>query len=308
MAAAEALKQPGPRPGGDPAADEATPRCPACGAALRDLARPRLLRCPRCGLCRRRPVQGRRDREELILHHREVDPHARVAQAKAVFYERALDTLGEAFPRRPRRLLDVGCGWGDFLERAMRRGWGASGVEILPEAVAAARRRLPGAQLHLGPFGAIPLSAGEVQAVTFWDVLDHVEDPATELAAAHSLLDRGGMVGIRIRNASVQLWLRRADRLVGALRRRPPRKRLHVLHRFAFTPAALLRLLARSGFEKIRIENAPLTAGDPYGHSLRVPPLPLLKAVGASAAGLLFAASGGKLLLSPSLLAWARKP
>src|SRR5712664_2850056 len=41
-----------------------------------------------------------------------------------------------------RRLLDVGCAHGFFLDTARRRGWTVAGVDISPEAVDFARERL----------------------------------------------------------------------------------------------------------------------------------------------------------------------
>ncbi len=223
-------------------------------------------------------------------------------------FSKALDVLEEAFPARPRRLLDVGCGGSEFLQRASRRGWDPAGIDILPEAVAAARRLLPRAKIHLGSLPEGVSIPGRLQAVTFWDVLDHLEDPAAHLRAAARLLCRGGLVGIRTRNVAVQLVMRRVDDFLSALHRRPVRRTFHVLHRVAFTPGSLERLLERSGLETIGIANAPLTVGDPYGLTLRFPWIRLLKAAAAPIADAVSAASGGRMLLSPSLLAWARKP
>jgi 2-polyprenyl-3-methyl-5-hydroxy-6-metoxy-1,4-benzoquinol methylase len=43
------------------------------------------------------------------------------------------------------RLLDVGCSTGDYLDRALARGWTISGIDVAKHLVAFARikRRLP---------------------------------------------------------------------------------------------------------------------------------------------------------------------
>lgn len=43
----------------------------------------------------------------------------------------------------PGRALDIGCGRGQFTPELVRNGWEAVGVDIVPEAVEAARRRGP---------------------------------------------------------------------------------------------------------------------------------------------------------------------
>lgn len=43
----------------------------------------------------------------------------------------------------PGRALDIGCGRGQFTPELARRGWEAVGVDIVPEAVEAARRKGP---------------------------------------------------------------------------------------------------------------------------------------------------------------------
>ncbi|PDP87881.1 SAM-dependent methyltransferase [Glycomyces fuscus] len=54
-----------------------------------------------------------------------------------------LDRETRARSAGPGRALDVGCGRGQFTPELSRRGWEAVGVDIVPEAVEAARRRGP---------------------------------------------------------------------------------------------------------------------------------------------------------------------
>ncbi len=54
-----------------------------------------------------------------------------------------LDRETRARASGPGRALDIGCGRGQFTPELARRGWEAVGVDIVPEAVEAARRRGP---------------------------------------------------------------------------------------------------------------------------------------------------------------------
>ncbi|MFW5417695.1 class I SAM-dependent methyltransferase [Nocardiopsis sp. CNT-189] len=50
-----------------------------------------------------------------------------------------LDREGEERPSGPGRALDIGCGRGQFTPELARRGWEATGVDIVPAAIEAAR-------------------------------------------------------------------------------------------------------------------------------------------------------------------------
>ncbi|TDQ54776.1 class I SAM-dependent methyltransferase [Actinorugispora endophytica] len=54
-----------------------------------------------------------------------------------------LDREAEERPSGPGRALDIGCGRGQFTPEPARRGWETVGVDIVPEAVEAARRKGP---------------------------------------------------------------------------------------------------------------------------------------------------------------------
>lgn len=53
-------------------------------------------------------------------------------------------------PRRPGRALDLGCGRGQKTRELVRRGWEAVGVDVVPQAVEAARAAGGGATFLVG--------------------------------------------------------------------------------------------------------------------------------------------------------------
>jgi SAM-dependent methyltransferase len=244
----------------------------------------------------------------MAHHFRAADPHAAVAVSKAGFYAQALDHLNWLTRRRSRSLLDVGCGCGYFLERAAAAGWRTAGVDIVPEMVAVARKRVPAADLFAGGLRTAPLVAGSLDAIVMWDVLDMVPEPAGELAECLRLLAPGGVIGIRIRNADSQLWLYRGYSAMCRLWHRLGIKPPFAFHRYSFGREAVSRLLTRAGLADIAIGNSPLTQGDPYAYSHLRGLAGMGKRLAAAAAALAFRLSGGRILLAPSLLIWARKP
>jgi SAM-dependent methyltransferase len=96
------------------------------------------------------------------------------------------------------RLLDVGCGSGDFLLGMQERGWQVHGLDISPEAVALARQN--GLDVFLGQLFEAPFEDHSFDLVTMWDVLEHLHDPAAYLAQLARLLKPGGRFVVTLPN------------------------------------------------------------------------------------------------------------
>jgi SAM-dependent methyltransferase len=285
--------------------------CPACRTQLYPMAvqqMPKGRRCASCGLIVQATHSGPADIESMLQHYRSVDPHEKVAASKADFFNHALEYLDSKVVRQPRRLLDFGCGFGYFLEKSEASRWETLGVEIVPEAVFSARRRVPGAEVFCGELRDAMLPAASLDAVTMWDVLCHVEDPAAELEECHRILAPGGVIGIRVRNATSQLWLYHCFSRLFRLWRKIGIKPLHVFHRYNFTYRAIEEILARQGFVNIVIHNSPLTTGDPYQYLSIGAAVGLGKSLADVLSGFAYRLTHGRWVIGPSLLVWAQKP
>jgi SAM-dependent methyltransferase len=79
------------------------------------------------------------------------------------------------------RVLDVGCGSGDFCALALARGASASGIDAAPAMLEIARRRAPEADLRVGAMDALPWEDGTFDAVTGFNVLQFADDPVSAL-------------------------------------------------------------------------------------------------------------------------------
>ena len=142
-----------------------------------------------------------------------------------------------------RRLLDVGCGDGRFLDAAAAAGWRPVGIELSHGAVRALGNRH---SVLVGPLAA--LRAGpRFAAITFWDVLEHLPDPAVTLGAAAHLLEPRGLLAVSLPNAFG------TEALMGGMR-----WRYHDLpaygHLVHLGPSQLQRLLAGAGLEVVHRE------------------------------------------------------
>jgi polysaccharide deacetylase family protein (PEP-CTERM system associated) len=94
----------------------------------------------------------------------------------------------------PGRLLDVGAAYGFGLRAARQVGFEAVGVEISPEAAAAAERRA-GVPMIVGDFLAVDIP-GTFAVVTMFDVLEHMRDPRACVMRARELLAPGGILAV----------------------------------------------------------------------------------------------------------------
>lgn len=151
-----------------------------------------------------------------------------------------LDYFLRHLPVSPGRLLDVGCGNGLFLLRAMEAGWEAVGLE--PDPVALQAARTAGIAAEAGTLDAFR-SEGAFDVVTASHVIEHVHEPREFLRRIAQLLAPGGTIWLATPNAGSlgRWWYGSAWRGL-----EPPR------HITVFSASALRRLLEEAGFRSIK--------------------------------------------------------
>jgi SAM-dependent methyltransferase len=110
-------------------------------------------------------------------------------------YDAALRTLAGA-----RRVLEIGCGDGAFVAKAMAAGMNILGIELNPQAVKVARQRgLPVELMDLAD--AARRHDGAMDAVCAFQVLEHVTDVRGFLEAAIRMVKPGGLLVLCVPNA-----------------------------------------------------------------------------------------------------------
>jgi SAM-dependent methyltransferase len=77
---------------------------------------------------------------------------------------------------RDKRVLDVACGLGEWLELLGREGALLSGIDISERAVNTCRDHLPGADVRLGSADSLPWAAASFDLVTCLGSLEHFAD------------------------------------------------------------------------------------------------------------------------------------
>jgi SAM-dependent methyltransferase len=135
------------------------------------------------------------------------------------------------------KVLDVGCGIGNFLEHAKKNGWECAGIDIDPDAVDSARRKT----------GISDIEAADVveyarrhpdkkfDLITFFDVLEHVDNHNEFITSIKSLLKPDGYVAMSMPYREHAMWLMKGDL--------PP------CHLTCWDRESLKRFLEKHGFE-----------------------------------------------------------
>lgn len=101
----------------------------------------------------------------------------------------------------PGRLLDVGCGDGNFMHRMHRRGWSVTGLDVDAKAIEHARLRYNFEFLHSDLAGA-HFAENSFDAVTMSHVIEHVPDPVALLTETMRILKPGGVLAATTPNAA----------------------------------------------------------------------------------------------------------
>lgn len=96
------------------------------------------------------------------------------------------------------KLLDIGCGVGDFLHSAELNGWECMGVEPSEDAKAIARKRMNAKLISSFDLESIPNAYFDV--ITMWHVLEHVDDLKWQINQLHRLIKPDGRVVIALPN------------------------------------------------------------------------------------------------------------
>jgi 2-polyprenyl-3-methyl-5-hydroxy-6-metoxy-1,4-benzoquinol methylase len=213
-------------------------RCTSNGYGLHHT----IVQCLNCGLVYANP---RYDSGEMLAKYETVeDPlYVEEREGRVLTFERHLRPLEELVPPKPgRRLLDVGCHIGVFVEIAARHGWDAWGVE--PSHWAASQARAAGLQVVEGTMATTGFDDASFDVITLWDVIEHLEYPSAELGQVQRLLKPGGLLVAHTMDLDSLF-----ARLMG---RRWPW--LMEMHLYYFTRQTLTLLMEKAGFEVLAIK------------------------------------------------------
>ncbi|MBU1077153.1 MAG: methyltransferase domain-containing protein [Spirochaetes bacterium] len=140
--------------------------------------------------------------------------------------------------KKGKKLLDIGCAYGFFLDRARKRGFNVKGIEIEKNAVTFIKKELK-IEAVCGNFLEYPLQ-DKFDVISLWYVLEHFKDPQTIITKIKKLLKKEGMLCFSVPNGNGPFyWYNRR----GWLKAHPDD------HYVDYSVRGLKILLKRNGFK-----------------------------------------------------------
>lgn len=214
-----------------------------------------VLKCTSCGLVflESRAKTGERDREEDLYwddeKQKKIYLEEKVQKTFRDEFESRLDSIEKLLPRRG-NILDVGCGVGHFLARARDRGWTVQGLDISKTASTAAREAY-GLDVKVATLAESPFEPETFDAVSLWDVIEHIRTPLQDLKAVHRILKPGGILVMKTPNED-SLYKSLARIAYRMLKKKGSfllKYVYYVPHYFSYSEKTMNRLLERCGFQ-----------------------------------------------------------
>lgn len=247
-----------------------TVSCPICGSADTGLAYEliecSLLTCAACSHCfsTLRPgadpeVYGE---DYYLERHREY-----FENPDTDLFARTLERL-ERHWKRGGRVLDVGCGPGNWLVFLRERGYQAYGVET--SAAAAQNARDKGLDVACTEIGRYDPPAA-MDGMISWYVIEHIDDISDFIADSASVLSDGGVAVFATVDSGSTIYRlgKLLHRLTLGWLRWPLQRICEVHHVQHFTRRSLDRVLRDNGFEILERFSAPFPAGSIHATALQ---------------------------------------
>ena len=143
-----------------------------------------------------------------------------------------------------KKLLDVGCGYGFFLNEMESRGWDVKGLEVSITGRDYAQNRW-NFQVYSEPLETLELPENTFDVITLLYVIEHIYDPLALLMEVNRILKPGGLVIVRWPHTTPIV------RIIGPLA--PKLDLYHTpYHLYDFSPKTIEMILLKTGFKSVQ--------------------------------------------------------
>lgn len=229
--------------------------CPVCSNSMVIGIRPWHSRCDVC-LYEKSDLQPNIN---ALSAHDLIDENSRESGLRAVRmsnFKKLLDVITFIRPDGG-TLVDVGCAHGWFVEVASSR-FDAVGIE--PDEAVFNATAARGIKVRMGYFPGALKTGEQFDIIVFNDVIEHIHDISSVLAACHERLNDGGLLVINLPSSDGVFY--RLSRLFGSVRKfgffeRLWQKDLPSPHVHYFNTDNLRRLLGKCNFKTVRSGTLP---------------------------------------------------
>lgn len=181
--------------------------------------------------------------QDLVSHYETYPRTDKISPITIKRYQELARSLERYSPGRT--WLDVGCGNGHLLHTVQQLGWRVLGTEFTNTAVDICIQK--GIEMHLGPLDVNHYPSESIDVISFIEVLEHINDPHTEIEKFFKLLRKGGVVYITTPNfnSHARYLLREKWSIIE-----------YPEHLCYYSPNTLHRLLVEHGFIKISLSTS----------------------------------------------------
>ncbi|MBN2019142.1 MAG: class I SAM-dependent methyltransferase [Sedimentisphaerales bacterium] len=173
-----------------------------------------------------------------------LDAYERVKSTqRASFYWFEQYFLKKNRPFGSKNLLEIGCGVGRFLLGCKNTGWQIHGLDISDKAVEMSKKLMPDDDFQIGTVEESKWPKESFEAITCWEVIEHVNDPFIFVSKIKELLTNDGIFAFS--TPDWDNWL---------IRRNPRKNYWPPFHNWFFSEKSIKALLERAGLKIIKIK------------------------------------------------------
>lgn len=210
------------------------------------IAKFNLVKCRKCGLVYANPRPTSKNIQAYYPKNYEYHEVRKINFLEKIYYNH-FRNLGI----KKGKILDVGCGNGNYLRQLKKAGWDCYGTEIDASMVNYLTNNLD-LQVFKGELYDITFTDDFFDVVSFWGSLEHMSDPLRALRKAYTMLKPCGKIIIWVPN-------------IESLEAKIFRKFWHHLelptHYYQFSARVLKKFLERISFKVKRVRFDPISMG-----------------------------------------------
>jgi 2-polyprenyl-3-methyl-5-hydroxy-6-metoxy-1,4-benzoquinol methylase len=203
-----------------------------------------MVRCLACGLIYQNPRPSEKERLNSYQHYlpKGADEIEAWGRMMAPVFQKGGDLIERHMPQG--RLLDVGTGYGFFLDLMHARGWDVIGLEVSRAGAHYGQKRW-GLHILPQPWEKASFHEGEFDVVTAFYVIEHLPDPLAFLREVNRIVRPGGMILLRYPHTTPIKDILSCIRVKNNLYHLP-------YHLCDFSPTTMHRALVQAGFTEIK--------------------------------------------------------